>query len=76
MYVCVSYLKEEGQVLKVLASTKSSACESCKGARKGDLLEIEYTGRLQDGKVFDGSSIKVSRFPRHNADATLRCLFF
>ncbi|CAN0109240.1 unnamed protein product [Ascophyllum nodosum] len=51
---------EEGQVLKVLASTKSSACESCKGARKGDLLEIEYTGRLQDGKVFDGSSIKVN----------------
>lgn len=30
------------------------------GARRGDLLEIEYTGRLQDGKVFDGSNIKVS----------------
>lgn len=59
--LCLGLLcQQEEQLLKVLSSTKSSTCESCKGARRGDLLEIEYTGRLQDGKVFDGSNIKVS----------------
>lgn len=44
----------------MLRREKSPECEFCgSGARKGDLLEIEYTGKLEDGTVFDGSSIKV-----------------
>eukprot|EP00752_Nemacystus_decipiens_P008970 g8008.t1 len=51
----------EDQVLKLLKSDKAAECEFCgQGARRGDLLEIEYTGKLEDGKVFDGSSIKVN----------------
>eukprot|EP00903_Cladosiphon_okamuranus_P010059 g9534.t1 len=51
----------EEQVLKLLQSNKSTGCEFCgQGARRGDLLEIEYTAKLEDGKVFDGSSIKVN----------------
>eukprot|EP00904_Undaria_pinnatifida_P013360 jgi/Undpi1/9154/HiC_scaffold_26.g11612.m1 len=50
----------EEQLLKVLSSEKNAGCEYCKGAQRGDLLEIEYTGKLEDGKVFDGSSIKVN----------------
>ena len=42
-----------------MSSQKNAGCEFCKGAQRGDLLEIEYTGKLEDGKVFDGSSIKV-----------------
>lgn len=52
-------LQREEQVVKVLSSEKRAGCEYCQGARRGDLLEIEYTGKLEDGKVFDGSSIKV-----------------
>lgn len=48
------------QVLKVLSSEKSEACSTCRGAQRGDLLEIEYTGTLENGTVFDGSSITVS----------------
>jgi len=56
------FAQREEQVLKVLRSDKSPGCEFCgSGARKGDLLEIEYTAKLEDGKVFDGSSIKVGR---------------
>ncbi|CAM9420380.1 unnamed protein product [Ectocarpus sp. 8 AP-2014] len=51
----------EEQVVKLLNSDKSAECNSCgQGARRGDLLEIEYTAKLEDGKVFDGSSIKVN----------------
>lgn len=46
--------------MRLLSSEKSSACDSCRGARRGDLLEIEYTGKLEDGKVFDGSRVMVS----------------
>lgn len=46
-------------MLQVLSSDKNAACESCAGAKRGDLLEIEYTGTLEDGKVFDGSSVLV-----------------
>ncbi len=61
MFFCV-FVQREEQVLKVLRSDKSPGCEFCgSGARKGDLLEIEYTARLEDGKVFDGSSIKVGQ---------------
>lgn len=65
--VCVFYcppffaVQREEQVVKLLNSDKSAECNSCgQGARRGDLLEIEYTAKLEDGKVFDGSSIKVS----------------
>lgn len=52
--------QREEQVLKLLQSKKAAGCEFCgQGARRGDLLEIEYTAKLEDGKVFDGSSIKV-----------------
>lgn len=44
----------------MLSSDKSEACQSCRGAKRGDLLEIEYTGKLEDGTVFDGSSVMVS----------------
>lgn len=48
-------------MLTLLRSDKGAGCEFCgQGARKGDLLEIEYTAKLEDGDVFDGSSIKVS----------------
>lgn len=54
--------QQDEQVLRLLSSEKSASCgsETCQGARRGDLLEIEYTGKLEDGKVFDGSSIMVS----------------
>lgn len=45
--------------MKVMSSKKNEGCEVCQGAKRGDLLEIEYTGTLEDGKVFDGSSVKV-----------------
>lgn len=48
------------QVLKVLSSEKNGACTTCRGVQRGDLLEIEYTGTLENGSVFDGSSITVS----------------
>ena len=54
------FAQREEQVLKLLRSDKAVGCEFCgQGARRGDLLEIEYTAKLEDGKVFDGSSIKV-----------------
>lgn len=57
---CVAAIQREEQVLKLLRSDKAAGCEFCgQGARRGDLLEIEYTAKLEDGKVFDGSSIKV-----------------
>lgn len=62
--VLSSFVQREEQVLKVLRSEKGAGCEFCgQGARRGDLLEIEYTAKLEDGKVFDGSSIKVSACP-------------
>lgn len=48
------------QLLKLLSSEKSATCQSCQGAQRGDLLEIEYTGTLENGTVFDGSSITVN----------------
>lgn len=53
-------VQREQQVLKVLSSEKNDACQMCRGAQRGDLLEIEYTGALENGTVFDGSSITVS----------------
>ncbi|CAM9206481.1 unnamed protein product, partial [Hapterophycus canaliculatus] len=51
----------EEQVLKVLSRSKSVGCEFCgQGARKGDLLEIEYSAKLENGAVFDGSNIQVN----------------
>lgn len=53
--------KRQEQVLKVLSRKKSEGCEFCgQGARKGDLLEIEYSAKLENGTVFDGSDIQVS----------------
>ncbi|CAM9755220.1 unnamed protein product [Chrysoparadoxa australica] len=51
--------KQERQVLSVDTTSKSESCPVCTGVRRGDLLEILYTGKLEDGTVFDGSNIKI-----------------
>lgn len=57
-------------MLKLLRSDKAAGCEFCgQGARRGDLLEIEYTAKLEDGQVFDGSSIKVCAYVKYYAPA-------
>jgi len=46
---------------QVISVEQLRAPERCTAhARKGDLLEIEYTGRLLDGTPFDGSAAKVN----------------
>lgn len=65
--------QREEQVLKLVRSDKGAGCECSQGAKRGDLLEIEYTGKLEDGNVFDGSSIKVNGAQPLKSDTTRLC---
>lgn len=52
------------QDLKVTTTEKAANCQECKGAIRGDLLEISYSTSLKDsGKLVDGSSASIAGRP-------------
>jgi len=63
---------------QVLAVRKARVPEICgEGAKVGDLLEVRYEGRLEDGRLFDGSELSFGedqggqQIPGRAGDATL-----